>query len=636
MLAFATALCVAACIVAASPARALAGTFEVDACYPYTTNSGVFQHASVFGIDTFLNCTGATIPGETFPASTTSGMALWTGPNKIPAGTRAYWYTRAPSGLRIVAVTVPQFGMASQAVNDGSGWGGGFFWDNGGAETHDNQFSFGSFMKTSTFGWQIICGWSTCNGAVYVALLQVTEINLYVQETTGPSITATSPLYFQTGWIRGNGWPLTFRTDDPSGVCHAQAAVGSTVFQGASSVQNHAVYHQCSVTSFSQTVSTTDHPNGPVPIALEAYNAAGNWATPTSTVHVDNSPVALTLSGPTDVPSTAGTEYITASASAGPSGVSGIRCTLDGAPSDWYPGSMAHIPVSGLGVHEVTCYAANNAKNVLGQVATSAPRSWMLRIGEPTVIAIGFTRIANKQHCRKVRVTARHRTKVKLRCRPGTKQSTKLRVPHGRGATVSGWLGTANGTALAGQPVTIYSAPDNGLGKFAPVATATTASNGTWSALLGPGPSRLVEVGYNGSATMEPAISGRVRLVVPAKVELRVRPRHSGWGTRLTITGRILGGYVPTDRTQASQLLKIRIGVVGIHGLRGDVGVPDLRPDGRFHTTFCLATGRGVVPYWFRAVTLFETNYPYERGSLSNRARVTVGPRAAARHRACG
>jgi hypothetical protein len=85
---------------------------------------------------------------------------------------------------------------------------------------------------------------------------------------------------------------------------------------------------------------------------------------------------------------------------------------------------------------------------------------------------------------------------------------------------------------------------------------------------------------------------------------------------------------------QASQVLKIRIGIVGIRGLHGDVGLPDLRPDGRCRTTFCLATGHGVVHYWFQAVTLYETNYPYERGSLSNRSRVTVGP-GGERHRAC-
>ena len=607
LLAFAATLGVAACIVAASPAPASAGTFEIDACYPSTTNSGVFQHAAVFGIDAFLNCTGAAIPGETFPASATSGMALWTGPNKVSAGTRAYWYTRAPNGLRIVAVTIPQYAMASQQVNGGSGWGGGFFWDNGGAATHDNEFGFGSFMNSSTFGWQIVCGWSTCDGSVHVALLQVTQIQLFIEETTGPSITATSPLYGNPGWIRGNGWPLSFQTDDPSGVCHAQATVGSTVFQGASSGQDHTVYHQCSVTTFSHTVTTTDHPNGPLPIALQAYNAAGVWATPSTTAHVDNSPVGLTLSGPTDVPSTAGTQYITASATAGPSGVSAIHCTLDGAPYQSYPVSTVRIPVAGLGIHHLACVAANNAKDVLGQVATSTPHSWTLRIGEPTVVGIAFTRGAQQR-----------------------------RVPYGRGTAVTGTLATITGSRLAGQPVTIYSAPDNGLGQFAPVATATTGANGTWSAPLGSGPSRLVEAVYGGSATMERTVSAPIRVIVPAKLELRVRPHHVSWATQLTITGRILGGYVPTYQKQASQLLKLRIGIVGIPGVHGDVGVPDLRPDGRFRTTFCLASGRGVVHYWFRAVTLYETNYPYERGSLSNRFAVRVGPRARQQHHVCG
>ena len=607
LLAVAGALCLAACVVAASPAPASAGTFEIDACYPYTTtSSGVFQHAAVFGINTYLDCTSPAFgPGLTFADTPPAGIALRTGPNNVPAGTRAYWYTRAPNGLRIVAVTIPQFQMQSLNVNDGYGWGGGFFWDNGGAETHDDVFDFGSFMNSSTFGWQIVCGSSTCNGSVIGALLQIHQIHLFIDETAGPSITATSPLYGDPDWIRGNGWLLSFQTDDPSGVCQTQAVVGSTVFQGASSGQDHTVYHQCSVTSFSQTVNTTNYSNGPLAIALEARNAAGNWATPTSTVHVDNAPAQLSLSGPTDVPSTAGTQHITASATAGPSGVSGIHCTLDGAPYRSYPVSTVGIPVAGLGIHHLTCYGANNAKNPSGSVATSAPQSWTLRIAEPTAATIAFTR-----------------------------GGQRLRVPYGRGTTVTGTLATLTGRRLTGQPVTVYTAPDNGLQHFAPAETATTDANGAWSATIGAGPTRLVEAVYGGSATMERTVSAPIRLTVPAKLTLRVRPGHVRWATQVTITGRILGGFVPTDQKQASQLLKLRIGIVGVPGVHGDVGVPDLRPEGRFRTTFCLATGRGVVHYWFRAVTLYETNYPYERGSLSNRSRVTVGPRSA-QHRAC-
>ncbi len=124
--------------------------------------------------------------------------------------------------------------MQSLGVDDGTGWGGGFFWGNGGAATYDGESSFGAFMNTSFFEWQIVCGWSTCNGdpLVHTADLAVNSIRLFVQETGGPSITATSPLDSETGWIRGNGWPLSFQTDDPSGVCHVAATVGPTDLSG--------------------------------------------------------------------------------------------------------------------------------------------------------------------------------------------------------------------------------------------------------------------------------------------------------------------------------------------------------------------------------------------------------------------
>ena len=40
----------------------------------------------------------------------------------------------------------------------------------------------------------------------------------------------------------------------------------------------------------------------------------------------------LSLSGPTDAPSTAGTQYVTASAGGSPSGIDGIACSVDGSP----------------------------------------------------------------------------------------------------------------------------------------------------------------------------------------------------------------------------------------------------------------------------------------------------------------
>ena len=276
----------------------------------------------------------------------------------------------------------------------------------------------------------------------------------------------------------------------------------------------------------------------------------------TSNVNIDNDPVGVTLSGPTDAPSTAGTQYVTATGSAGPSGVSGIGCSVDGSPSQWYPQASVQVPVAGVGVHRVTCYSANNARDASGNVATSAPQSWTLSIRQPTVAGIGFAKhvdsllcrrvtkrvkvparwVTVRRHHRRVRVRRRARTKVErvMRCHarvvrrrvavwvtvrrhgklvrvkrhrwirvpllPHVVMHSTKRVGHGRRTSVSGWLGMPDGTALGGQVVRVLTAPDNGLGHFTQAAVATTAANGSWSARLPAGPSRLVEAYYAGAA----------------------------------------------------------------------------------------------------------------------------------------
>jgi hypothetical protein len=144
-----------------------------------------------------------------------------------------------------------------------------------------------------------------------------------------------------------------------------------------------------------------------------------------------------------------------------------------------------------------------------------------------------------------------------------------------------------------------------------------TASNGSWSARLRPGPSRLVEALYDGTTTTEPAISGRARLIVPAKVLLTVRPRRTHWRDPIQVSGRVLGGYIPKGK-----LLRLRIGAEGIEAT---VGIPDVGPRGRFHTTWTFASGNGNVQYWFSASTLPEADYPFAPSS-SPRVYVTVTP----------
>ena len=67
-----------------------------------------------------------------------------------------------------------------------------------------------------------------------------------------------------------------------------------------------------------------------MPLTISGLDAAGVPVNYTKTIRIDNQQPTVALSGPADAPSTAGTQYVTATAAAGPSGVAGISCAVDG------------------------------------------------------------------------------------------------------------------------------------------------------------------------------------------------------------------------------------------------------------------------------------------------------------------
>jgi hypothetical protein len=156
-------------------------------------------------------------------------------------------------------------------------------------------------------------------------------------------------------------------------------------------------YNTASVASaagISLTMQATD-------AARDAVANAPGTGTSTASVNIDNDPVSVSLSGPTSALSTGGTQYVTATATAGPSGVSGITCTGDGTAAQFFAGASAQVPVSGVGQHSVSCYAANNAVDTSGADATSATQSWGVDVQQPRVSSIGFAKVLDPRHCAK-------------------------------------------------------------------------------------------------------------------------------------------------------------------------------------------------------------------------------------------
>lgn len=595
-------------------------------------------------------------------------------------GTSAHWEADAPSGLTIVRADVS---LISEYVNDGSAgqYGGGFYWSGGGGALITpsmTSFSTPAGFASPTFGFFIVCGKSTCTqpyGNITMNWAQLT-----VRETVPPTVYGSLGLWEATGWVRGN-WPLIWGGDSPSGVCTLRAALAGQELQSEATIPDGISWKQCRIPYgewLGDQVATGDYPNGADRLTIGATDAAGRSATASETVHIDNETPRVTFSGPTDAPSSAGTQYVTAEASAGPSGVYGIDCSVDGGVGHWYPAGTAQLPVTdSLGPHHVSCYSESNAVDLNGVHGTSPMETFTMKIGAPTVSVVGFSRLVDglvcrrvtervripgrwvtvrtghrrirvyeRAHTQRVRVTRchvrtrrrritvwvtviRHGRRVRVRrhrivrvlLRPHLIRKTTRTVRHGHGTTVDGWVGTTAGVALAGQTVQVFTAADNGRNNYHLAATATTKTNGTWSARLGPGPSRLIRAYYPGASTTQAAQSKPATLVVPAKIKLlAVSPRRVRWGGRVRITGRLLGGYLPPG----GALVRLRIGygsAYTTYGVKEHVG-----GHGRFETTYTFGLGQPSVHrrYWFQVASLPMGDYPWAPAA-SRRVPVSVG-----------
>jgi hypothetical protein len=631
----------------------------------------IFTAYSTFGINYFNFC------GD----GAQDGMGLYQdGVNSENPGQVASWYTTAPPGL-VITNAVGVMSVGSKDV--GTGYEAYFYWTGGIPQrvTSANGGFGWAIPNAPTFGFLLECNPSgtTCppDGGpphhVPAASIEVYDVQLTVAETVNPSVTALggNNLWYKgaSGYVRGGGWSVAYSSSAPSGIAGMGASedgqpISDPTAPAPGCNPNHTEYQQCPGTqTWSPTIALSG--NGPQPLTLAAQSAAGNNSSPTETIHVDSTPVAVSLSGPTQASSSAGTQYVTATATNGPSGLGAIDCAVDGGPAQSYKTSPASIPVSGLGNHSVSCTATNQSYDSAGAPATSgAPVTWGLDIQQPSAMVATFSKIKGvkcgkvrerekipahwvkvRRHGKLVSVKRRARTIVRkvTRCHaqmvvkkvchaghctkrrvpvlPHTVQLSKLRVGYGKNAAVSGWLLASNGDALAGQPVSIMTTPDNGSNAFTQTATATTGPYGTWTAELPPGPGRLVEAVYGGTSTIASTTSGELQLVVPAKVKLlSVSPSRVAWGHTVRITGQLLGGYLPAGGVN----VRLRY---GFGRARGTYGVHEyVTGNGRFSTTYTFGAGYPGVHrrYWFAIASLPSGNYPYAPAT-SGRKYVTVG-----------
>jgi hypothetical protein len=602
-------------------------------------------------------------------------------------GSWAQWAATTPSpAIQIIGVTAS--GMADCNLG-ADGFNAFYVWgtlsanygsspitiDCHGGAGNSNAGAISQKIQPSTYlGWRAQCtktGGCTptgANGLVFAGQ----SITLEAQETSGPALSpsGTGNLFGESGWIRGT-LGANVSVADPSGVCAiTTTANGSALNSYTDPSPDTSSFTQCSGTALGASVDTTKFPNGAGAITLlsTATNAAGATSTISHPVNVDNQTPTVVLSGPSDAPITAGTQYVNATATAGPSGAQGIWCSLDGAGYTEHSGSSAQIPVSGLGAHQVSCYSESNALDVNGNPARSSTASFSMTIRQPTEAAVSFSTLKDPLRCQRVtvrvpgkrRIVVRHGRKVsvrgratrrrELRCKARTVarivtvverrhgKSVRVRqpervvvlphhvnklqmtVPFGSGATVNGVLLTTNGTPIAGQSVEVLTAPNNGLRQFTPATSAVTSSAGTWTAHLPGGPSRLILASYGGSTTLEPIVSNTAQLTVPARIAVAITPRQLLWHGTITVHGHLVGGYVPADGVALRLLVRYP-------NTKKPTPLLALRTTstGQFAITWSYHHGRGVATFPFTiATTATESDFPFAASS-STPIDVTLG-----------
>ena len=104
----------------------------------------------------------------------------------------------------------------------------------------------------------------------------------------------------------------------------------------------------------------------------------------------------------------------------------------------------------GIGSHQVSCDARNNAVNASGVTATSPTATLDLSIRQPTASAITFARIADALKCQtaiervkvagRVRTVRRHGKRVRVRGPAANRPPAGAQVPRpDGGANRAGW-----------------------------------------------------------------------------------------------------------------------------------------------------------------------------------------------------
>jgi hypothetical protein len=225
-----------------------------------------------------------------------------------------------------------------------------------------------------------------------------------------------------------------------------------------------------------------------------------------------------------------------------------------------------------------------------------APMTLTLPLRQSSRIVLRGTKSPKAKRCSRTR-----RGRARKRCRA---KPPKLRNSGGS-ALLSGVLQTTAGRPLAGAPLTVFEEPRTG-GGLRKVASVRSNGSGRFGKVLPDGPSRAVQIRYDGTPLIKPTLE-TVSIRVPARSTLGASRRFLHNGETVRLDGRLLGGPVP----DGGKLIDLQ---AFYRGTWRTFATPRSDSDGRWSFRYTFEVTSGLVRYRFRARIRREAAYPYELG----------------------
>jgi hypothetical protein len=204
------------------------------------------------------------------------------------------------------------------------------------------------------------------------------------------------------------------------------------------------------------------------------------------------------------------------------------------------------------------------------------------------------------------------KTRLFARLRWRRRRGSRVTVPFGAGAALSGRLLNADGAGLAGRRLRVVSRPSRGALARRRIDSVETGAHGGFELALPAGPSRRITVSYAGgpgsAGARRPALALRVR----GAATLSAAPRSLRTGQSVQLWGRVRTRGAPLPRR--GKLVAIQY-YENEARLWRPVLVTRSDHSGRFHVRYRFRYITGTARIRLRAVALAEERWPYVPGT---------------------